>query len=526
MNETIASDLDAAFSLLPRDKAQQAKEQVLQAYAAGGGFAHMLKWTEHSADGAFLRGGITDMVSSTTRFAAHSQDDSDLQDLARLAVDRRVLEGTVALYPSKERFAWFLPYTPTKADTQASRRVRGFLVTEPIFCQVLGLMQPDHGFTQSERRVLFQITAGLSLREAAAHDGVSFETKRAHAKSVGSKMDCAGQTEMVRTVLGRLVHLLSVSQSEAAHGEPAEAFVARYLSEDARIEVRRLPNGRILRVLSCGPERGTPLVMIHGMMFPITLAGAAKHLNEHNIRLIVPIRTGFLESRSPAELAVKSSFIDEAFSDLAQFMKAEWDGPVVILGQSLGGVLSIRFANRYPGLVSKLILQSVNLTKGRGKGSAGPFYGGLKRLSHRADIFKLVNWQYHKYYASRATGRTILSRLFDDSPIDMSVLDGEATGTEAYRMFADLYASSVFGMSGDFDFVMNSWEREARRLDKPITFVHGADDPLTSPAEFARFAENGDRCRQHIIPGGGHFAAASHGREVWRIISEELGPGA
>ena len=52
-------------------------------------------------------------------------------------------------------------------------------------------------------------------------------------------------------------------------------------------------------------------------------------------------------------------------------------------------------------------------------------------------------------------------------------------------MFADLYVSSVFGMSGDFDFVMNSWECEARKLAKPITitFIHGADDPLTSPSE-------------------------------------------
>ena len=47
-------------------------------------------------------------------------------------------------------------------------------------------------------------------------------------------------------------------------------------------------------------------------------------------------------------------------------------------------------------------MQSVNLTNGRGGGHAGAFYGGLKRLSRRPDVFKLMNWQFHKYYADRA----------------------------------------------------------------------------------------------------------------------------
>lgn len=43
----------------------------------------------------------------------------------------------------------------------------------------------------------------------------------------------------------------------------------------------------------------------------------------------------------------------------------------------------------------------------------------------------------------------------------MHLLDGEATGIEAHRKFADLYASSIFGRGGDFDRVMNEWEAEA-----------------------------------------------------------------
>lgn len=520
MGAITATDLDAAFSLLPQDKARQAMERVLRDHARSSAFALDLKWSEHEVGGAFLRGGITDLVSRATRLVGHSQDDPDVQELARLANREAPLEGSLLAMPSGDRFAWFLPFTPTRPDRKAGRKVRGLMVSEPIFAEMLDLMQPDRNFTEAERRVMFQVVSGLSLRDAAERDGVGFETKRAHIKSVFSRMHCASQQELVRVVLGQLVHLLSVSEAEAAHAGLAEAFVARHLPDDAQLAVKRLPNGRVLRLITCGPESGRPLTMIHGMMFPITLAGITRHLESANIRLIVPIRTGFLEERPPADLVRTENFIDDAFADIALWLESEARGPETLLGQSLGGALAIRFANRYPHLVSGLVLQSVNLTGG--SGGAGRFYGSLKQLSVRPDVFRRVNWQYYKYYADRSTSRTILSRLFADLPVDMRVLDGEATGTEAYRMFADLYASSVFGMSGDFSFVMNAWEDEARKLDKPITFVHGENDPLTSPSVLSSFMQQDSRYSRHIISGGGHFVAASHGSEVWRIIASEL----
>ncbi len=523
MNDRIESDLDAAFSLLPEDKARDAKQRVLAARSRGGRLALDLKWSDHRPDGTFLRGGATDLVSRATRLLPHSQDDPDVQQLTQIAARHSPLEGALSMLPSGTRFAWFLPFTPTRADREVGRQVRGLMVTEPLFNEMLDLMQPDRHFTAAEQRVMFQIVGGLTLREAAESDGVAFETKRAHIKGVMSKTYSADQKDLVRTMLGQLVHLLSLSEGETAHAGPAEAFVARYLSEDAKLIVRRLPNGRVMRLLTCGPDSGRPLVMIHGMMFPITLAGAARHVEAADIRLTIPIRPGFLESRTPGDLARQSGFIEEGFADLALWLETESDGPVALLGQSLGGVLAIRFANRYPHLVSKLILQSVNLTSGRGeRDTAGHFYRGLKQLTGDPEIFRQVNWQYYKYYADRSTCRTILSRLFDNCAIDMHVLDGEATGTEAYRMFADLYASSVFGMSGDFDFVMNEWEAEAKRLDRPITFIHGAEDPLTSPDAFSRFTTGSDRYAEHIIPGAGHFAAASHGNRTWQLVAAEL----
>ncbi len=525
MDRKTSRELDAAFSLLPANKAREAKQNLLAA-VAGGGFGRrlLLKWSEHNARGNFQRGGITDMIDRSTRLVANSQEDDDVQALAAGARNEELKAGTLRLLPPNDRFAWYLPFSPTKHDEEPSPRLRGLMVTEAVFREVLEQMNPGLDLTTAERRVLFQITAGLTPREAAAQDNVSFETKRAQIKTVSAKMQCTGQTDLVREVLGQLVHLLSVSEGEVAHSEPAERFVSRYLAEDARLVVRRLPGGRLLRLLECGPQDGRTVVMIHGMMFPISLVGLTQHLEAEQIRLVVPIRPGFLESRPATELADRTDLIAATVADLAALLNHEGGEPAVILGQSLGAVVAIRFANQHPQLVSQLILQSINLTRDErsGESAAGQFYGGLKRLSTRPDLFKLVNWQFQKYYADRQTGRRILSRLFANSAVDMAALDGEMTGTEAYAMFAELYASSVFGMSADFEFVMNSWQREARAIGKPITFVHGDRDPLTKTEEIRPFADHGPSTRFVTIEGGGHFIAASHARETWRAVGECL----
>ncbi|EKF18629.1 alpha/beta hydrolase [Nitratireductor pacificus] len=521
MDDNLSQELDAAFSLLPGDLAQQAKARLLEARNNAAQFSLPLKWTEHDLAGNFLRGGITDMIGKSTRMVANSQEDPDINELAREAKGTSALAGAFHMLSDGKRFAFYLPFTPSHFDREAERRTRGFMVSEAVFREVLELMRPGVGLTVAERRVVFQLVAGMALREAATTDGVSFETKRAHLKVASAKLHCSGQRDLVRVVVAQLVHLLSVSSSEALHGEPAETFAARHLSDDVTLTVKRLPNGRVIRVYECGPHDGRPLIMIHGMMFPISLVGISRYLDTAGVRLIVPIRSGFLESRPPGELAAEGGMISESLSDLAGYIAEEWNGsPVAILGQSLGAVLAIRFANRYPGLVSRLILQSINLTQGSGSngGGAAAFYGSLKRLSRDGLTFKLVNWQYQKYYADHRTGREILARLFGNCDVDMAVLDGKATGKQAYGMFSDLYRNSVFGMSNDFDFVMNSWEAEARKSRKPISFVHGEDDPLTKPGELERFAAADENRSLIVIPGGGHFIAASHPREFWQAI--------
>jgi len=523
MIQRLNANLEAVFSLLPRKQAEEAKRETFEQYASRGRDAgDELKWAEFDLSGRFLRGGSSNPSDLATHIVTSSQEDADIHALARRALEGGIEAGLLEPASSgQDRLHWFVPFTPTKSDKLTKRRLRGLSITHALFSDVMEIFNPNAGLTNTEKRVIFQTIAGTSLREAASTDGVSYETKRFHVKSACEKLSCTGQKDLVRKVLGQMVHLLSLSDSEAVHADVAESFVSRFLSNDVRMSVQRLPSGRLMRVLESGAAQGRPVVMIHGMMFPISLFGIAEHLHAAGIRLIVPIRDGYLESRSTFSLYKEGSLLAGSMQDIAAFLRQSCQTPAIILGNSLGAVAAIRFASLYPDLVSNLVLLSINLTRTlpSTENFAGTFYGGLRDLADRPDLFKLVNWQFRKYYGDEKTCRDILLRLFGSSDPDVDVLEGKFSKLPAYKMFSETYQSSTLGIVDDFGFVMNSWQREVAELAVPVTFIHGRSDPLTRIEEFGAMATLNPANRIIAVENGGHFISVSHARQVWEHIS-------
>jgi pimeloyl-ACP methyl ester carboxylesterase/DNA-binding CsgD family transcriptional regulator len=520
MNKRLQNDLDSIFSLLPNRKAEQAKKDLLERLASDGtADADELKWAEFDSNGRFLRGGITVISEFTTHVIANSQEDPEVHDLVRRVSDGGIEPGLMEWAPASGRLHWYVPFMPTRADKVLGKRVRGLSLSFPLFRDILRMF--NDGLTAKEWRVVFQVVAGISLRDAALGDDVSYETKRAHVKSACEKLRCTGQKELMQKIVGQLAYLFSLSDGEASHADVAESFVSRYLANDARLTVKRLADGRLVRFLECGPSDGTPVVMIHGIMFPISLYGISEHLDAAGIRLIVPIRQGFLESRSVSALFKVEDLLDSSMEDIALLLEHVCATPAVVLGNSLGALVAVRFANRYPELVSHLVLLSINLTQTTpsDKNYAGDFYGGLRNISDRPELFRFVNWHFKKYYADESTCREILLRLFGDSNADREVLEGRFSRVPAYPIFSETYQTSTVGIAEDFRLSTESWKSDFDRLSMPVTFIHGDRDPLTKVAELAAFVFPGSRHRIVEVPDGGHFISVSHANQVWRDIS-------
>jgi len=521
MDSHLAGLLKSALSLLPEPQVEKAVSEVLRRYRDGDSTeARIIYWADFTLDGRFTRGGISDMGHHETHVTTNSQEFREIGDLIRLVRSESVEAGSFHWDAAKRRLIWVLPLTRPRDGQEHDTSLRCLSISDAVFHGILARFNANANLSPSEARVVFQVVAGIDLRDAAEEDGVSYETKRMHLKNASQKLQCRGQKEILRKVLGQMVHLLTASDAETANIDIAETFVSRYLADDTRLSIHRLGNGRLLRILEAGPADGKPVIMIHGMMFPITLRGLARHLHDARIRLIVPIRPGFLEAASVSPLFLAEDLIARALEDIALFIQKSGLSPAPVVGLSLGATVATRFACDYPKCVSRLILMSTNLTQTRDakESQAARFYTAMRDLAGEPEIFAIINRQYTQYYADRKTCKDMLQRLFGACDTDVKVLNGAYSHMPAYDMFAELYGNSTAGMTADFVFTMRRWKSAAKTLPMPVTIVHGAKDPLTSVGELDGLVATASTHETIVIDDGGHFISASHAAEVWPLV--------
>lgn len=518
---SLENTLKSVFSLLPAEQADEATQTVLKRLdAVGPANADDVTWADYSINGTFLRGGFSSPQEKTTHLVSNSQESPEISALSIMVMNGEASPGILKWKAGPDRLYWFVPMTPSTASAVSEPRIRGFSLPQTVFSDLIIAFNPAARLTKGELRVAFQMTGNTDLRDAAKADNVAYETKRGHVKTLCAKLACSGQRELVSKIIGQMVHLLSVTEGTASHSEILESFIARYLSNDVVLKKRRLPNGKLIRFLECGAPKGREIVMVHGIMFPISLYGLGAHLEKLNIKMILPIRDGFFENRSLSSFYSDDHSSDAALAELALFLSQYSDAPRTILGNSFGTAPAIRFAQKYPSLTERLILLGTNLKepKPQEEFMTFKFYEAMNALRETSDLFKMVAWQFKRYYADEATCTAILRSLFGPSQTDLDVLDGKFNQVPAYRMFSETYQNSLLGMAEGLALVMHAPEKQLRAVTAPVAIIQGEEDPLTSVYAMRSFSREANLCHFHVVKGAGHFLSVSHTEEVWREI--------
>jgi pimeloyl-ACP methyl ester carboxylesterase/DNA-binding CsgD family transcriptional regulator len=526
----IGQEMRAAFSLLSCKDAEQAVSSTLAHFESGlePEFVKRdcpLFWGDIDQTGRYIRGGRYGLLSLSTDNVAQPQDDAEISMIVALAAKERAVAGDIVPLPTEDRFLWFVPVTDSAAKSHARTNLRGILVSRDLCEQVIEIYNYRANLTAAEKRTIFQLVGGLSKRQSAIKDGVSVETKRAHTKNACAKLGCAGQTELIKKVLGQMVPLVTIGDTDTARVRIASDFVTRHLSNDVRLTVQHLPDSQQIRVIECGSLSGRPILLIHGMMWPLFLIDLGRYLEAAGLRIIMPLRWGHLEPTSVPTLHGQDDFAVDFLDSIAAFMRQNFNEPPPVIGKSLGAVLAASFANRYPDLVPQLFLVATNLTQTKESCSprASRFYGGMNRISQRRQLLQWVTWKYQDYYRNHGTCRDILRNLFGESSTDLSALERRYFGRSKYEIFSDCYQSSVAGIAEDFSFVMQSWQKELESLSCPVTFIQGTHDPLTRVSDFeGALTGSGQRNTIELIQNGGHFLSNSHPEELWGIIGRQI----
>jgi pimeloyl-ACP methyl ester carboxylesterase len=253
----------------------------------------------------------------------------------------------------------------------------------------------------------------------------------------------------------------------------------------------------------CGPieyarvGEGQPVLSIHG-----TFGGfdqgllVAKPLIDAGYQVIAPSRFGYLRTPMPEHASV-----DQQVDAYACLLEALGIQKVAVLTVSGGAVSAIRFAARYPELVSALVLQS----------PAAP--GEVYVAPPPRQVFPIMRSDF-LYWVMATCFRPAMAGMFGvPKGSDGEVKDLLATTLPSSQRIDGFYFDN-YGAATEFAEEIS--EASPYCVDKikiPVLVINAVDDPVAVHANVRGLAEKFPNARLYSVPDGGHLLVG-HAQEV------------
>jgi pimeloyl-ACP methyl ester carboxylesterase len=293
------------------------------------------------------------------------------------------------------------------------------------------------------------------------------------------------------------------------------AVAARYLREirAARQELERL-GSRMLQT-EFGPIEyacvgsGYPVLVLHGAMggFDQGLMTAG-WMAEHGFQVIAVSRFGYLRTPMPENAnGDMQADANACLLDALGIQKA------AVFGASGGAPSAVRFAARYPGRTTALVLLS---PAAPGEVTVAPPKAALALARNDFIYWSMVT--YLRPLMQRAIG---VPQGFKPTAEDAAEITRVLAKTLPSSGRGDLY---YFADPWAFEFheqISESSPYPLGKIETPILVLNAQDDPFSIPANVRRYTERFPNARLHVVPDGGHFLLG-HGAEVHAAITQFL----
>lgn len=222
------------------------------------------------------------------------------------------------------------------------------------------------------------------------------------------------------------------------------------------------------------------ILLIHGMAEHIErYHGFASYLTENNYMVYAYDQRGHGQSVDRIEdlgyFGEKGWLsVVEDIQTMLNYIKKEFDGPVILMGHSMGSFLSRHFASMYSQSIDGLILSGTGGSSGL-KGRLMAFFASVscKRKGPEKQakfISKLMNDTFLKHHKHMRTEFDWLSR--DTKQVDYYINDPYCGTVFSNAFYRDLF--------NHVEYVNSTEAVDSVRKDLPVYLFSGDEDPVGS----------------------------------------------
>jgi pimeloyl-ACP methyl ester carboxylesterase len=234
------------------------------------------------------------------------------------------------------------------------------------------------------------------------------------------------------------------------------------------------------------------LIMLHGIGSSAKMwEPVARHLPD-DIRIIAIDLLGFGASPKPSWKAYSTK--TQADSIVTTLFGLKVRGPVVVVGHSLGALVAVEFARRYPIMTKSLVLVSP------------PFYDtpdAKSGLAYRPDVLLK---KIHEVMAGRPGDAERLLRLA--SKYNLVNRGFEASSVSVSAFLATLEAAIINQTS----------MRAAAKIKRPIHIISGTLDALVLKRNIDQLAKQNSAISHQRVVGGHEIIGAMQSATVRSLV--------
>lgn len=344
--------------------------------------------------------------------------------------------------------------------------------------QLLRIHQTS-SLTPAELRTLKQILCGHSLRDSAATDSVSYETKRSQFKSLGNKIGIRRQADVVTYTLTRLMaNNLRIDTEQTLHDE-VRAYHREHLPADTRLHILVGDDGLHHRIFDMGPIDGTTLICLHPQIFPGFRQHDIDSLHERHLRLLWPLRHGQMAPSDP--VLSSSAYIAHSLQsiDMARSLQIDCSTTTLVALVS-GGYFAIEYALKNPQ-TDQLIFVGASYKTGVSDSFSDKFrYGMIKLAASNKPLTRMLLHFVGRKFRDKHLLTKFFLNLYSQCETDLRVLDEEFSSESNLTAIQRRILSSENSILRDFFVHARPNWQSLSTLGGKFAFIHGQCDSAHS----------------------------------------------